>query len=424
MKNKKRSKYLLLLILLLAVSVGYALLSTTLKINGTATISKNNWSVYWANPVVTEGSVTTTAPTLSPEENQTLNTIATWSTTLSLPGDFYEFTIDAVNNGTINAMITDIENTVTPALPNYVSYTVTYADGVAIGENHLLPKKTGNTATTEKYKVRVEFLDTITPEQMEAIPEGGLSYTFNYHITYSQATDAATAKPVKWVLPEGKTANTLAVGDEICSGLSGIDDQCFNFIRYDGNDVVMLAKYNLKVGHIYNGTTDEGTYTVNDEGYGLQSSETLGWVDNSEYSRGTVTFSTSPYWDHEEDFPVDVYDSTNYDGAPTALNYSVAYYVKNYKSVLNSYGLSIKSARLLTLTEATNNVGCSSSEYSCPNGFITNTTFWTGTAQDITRITTIFSSGYFYMEDYDDRYMDDMLDLGVRPVIVVEKSNL
>ena len=240
MRNKKKNKVLLLLLLLLGISIGFAALSTTLKINGTANVTKNTWSVYWANPVVTQGSVTSNVPVLSAEENETLNTIATWTTTLNLPGDFYEFTIDAVNNGSIDAMITGIEPTVTPALESYIKYSVTYADGVAIAENHLLPKKTGNTATVQKYKIRIEFLDTVTPTQLNDIPQAGLSYTFNYHITYSQATDAAVAKPV-WILPEGKTANTLALGDDIC--FANDTTQCFDFIRYDGNNAVMLAKY-------------------------------------------------------------------------------------------------------------------------------------------------------------------------------------
>ena len=137
MRKNRKNKYMLLLVLLLAISVGYALLSTTLKINGSSIIAKNTWSVYWANPVVTEGSVTSTLPTIGNDTNGAVNTVATWSTSLSLPGDFYEFTIDAVNAGTIDAMITDIENTVTPELPSYIKYEVTYYDGETIAKKHL-----------------------------------------------------------------------------------------------------------------------------------------------------------------------------------------------------------------------------------------------------------------------------------------------
>ena len=196
MRNKKRNKYLLLLALLLLVTVGYALISTTLKINGTATVTKQTWNVYWGVPTVTEGSVSTTPPTRTQDENDPANTKLIWTTTLNLPGDFYEFTVDAVNAGTIDAMITGINNTVTPTLPEYIKYDVTYADGVAIDENHLLAKQTGANPTTEKYKVRVYYDETVaTAETINAIPTGGNSYTFTFNVTYGQATSDAIEKP-------------------------------------------------------------------------------------------------------------------------------------------------------------------------------------------------------------------------------------
>ena len=63
MRRKKRDKLMLLLVLLLAISVGYAALSTTLKINGTTSISTNTWGIYWDVPVVTQGSVSNILPT-------------------------------------------------------------------------------------------------------------------------------------------------------------------------------------------------------------------------------------------------------------------------------------------------------------------------------------------------------------------------
>ena len=107
MKNKKKRKTLLLVLLLLGISIGFAALSTTLKIIGTTNISKNTWNIYWENKSVNQNGVSTTAPGLSAEQGKTANTIATWSVTLNLPGDFYEFTINAVNSGTIDAMLSE-----------------------------------------------------------------------------------------------------------------------------------------------------------------------------------------------------------------------------------------------------------------------------------------------------------------------------
>ena len=201
MKNKKKNKkVLLLLLLLLGVTIGFAALATTLKINGTTGINSNTWNVYWENKSVNVESVSQATPTLSAETGKTALTIATWNVTLNIPGDFYEFTINAVNAGTIDAMISEAgvvttyeaNNQNTPStLPEYISYSVTYEDGTAIDAYHLLAKKNGNTPTKEAYKVRVEFTDDISPEQLNAIPEGGYSYTFTTQVQYVQADDNA-----------------------------------------------------------------------------------------------------------------------------------------------------------------------------------------------------------------------------------------
>ena len=102
-KNKKRNRIMLLLILLLGITVGFAALATTLKINGNASITKNNWSVYWDEDsiAVTQGSKGDTMPGVVNGEDGSVNTKVNWNVNLEVPGDFYEFTIDATNNGTI-----------------------------------------------------------------------------------------------------------------------------------------------------------------------------------------------------------------------------------------------------------------------------------------------------------------------------------
>ena len=102
MENTNRKYLLIAVALIFVISIGYAALSTTLQINGTANIASNSWDVHFANLQTTTGSVTpTTAPTIS----GTNTTELTWAVSLAEPGDFYEFTVDAVNGGTINAKI-------------------------------------------------------------------------------------------------------------------------------------------------------------------------------------------------------------------------------------------------------------------------------------------------------------------------------
>ena len=104
----RKSLYIILsivIILVLTLTIVYASLSTTLNINGNAEVSAANWDIHLANVQLNSSSATSNTPTISNK------TTATFSTTLSKPGDFYEFTIDVVNDGSIDAMIDSITKT-------------------------------------------------------------------------------------------------------------------------------------------------------------------------------------------------------------------------------------------------------------------------------------------------------------------------
>ena len=189
MRNRKKNKILLLLILLLGISIGFAALSTTLKINGSAILNKNTWSIYWDDEsIVVNPNGKSGTPTVTNGTDGSSKTKLTWSVSLDLPGDFYEFTIDAVNDGSIDAMVDTIDETL-PTLPSYIKYSVTYASGVPVVRHQKFDKN-----SREKYKVRIEVLDTMTREDIANVPEGGIEYTFSYEVNYAQATSEAYEK--------------------------------------------------------------------------------------------------------------------------------------------------------------------------------------------------------------------------------------
>lgn len=189
--RKKSLKYLLVLLLL--ISVGYAAIATTLKINGTATVKSSKWDVYWepTSVSVTNGSVTTTAENAAKVTNNTTKDEVTFNVELNEPGDFYEFTVDAVNNGSIDAVIaengvvkkvySDAERTQETTLPDYLEYTVQYDDATnpTIAPGQTLAKKDGGTATTKKYKVRVAYKTDIDKETLNESTNQTLYFTFN-----------------------------------------------------------------------------------------------------------------------------------------------------------------------------------------------------------------------------------------------------
>ena len=178
-RTRRKSKLLaIMLIAIMLISVGYAFLSSNLTINGTATVKNNSWNIYFTNVVPTAGGVT---PTTAPTTSGTSTTTLTWVVSMDTPGQFYEFTVDAVNAGTIDAMIGNLSNsTLTTDQAKYLDYTVTYSDGAPIEQYDILAANGG----TEKLKVRVEFKKDVTANDLPSEPE---QITFTYTSQYIQA---------------------------------------------------------------------------------------------------------------------------------------------------------------------------------------------------------------------------------------------
>ena len=186
-KNKSKLNYLLVIVLLLLVSVGYAILSTNLNILGSSQISAPTWDINWESVQVKTGSVSASTPTID-----TNKTTVNYSVTLTIPGEYYDFTVDAVNAGTIDGMVPVISNKLNnveiTTLPNYLEYKVSYEDGVDIAPNHLLAA-----GTSEKYKVHVGYKKDI---DVSDIPATTQTLNLSFSVTYVQSDENATEKPV------------------------------------------------------------------------------------------------------------------------------------------------------------------------------------------------------------------------------------
>ena len=324
-KKNKQKKLLLLLILVLTISVGYAALATTIKINGTSTVKGQNWSVYWDHIVPTEGSVTGDNVTTAPTTSGTDTTEVEFAVTLPEPGDFYEFEIDAVNAGTIDAMIasngilkkaySDANYTQEVTLPDVVRYTVTYSDGTEIEPNHLLAKKSGNTPTKETYKVRVEYRNDseINPSDLDS--ENDRQYYFKFAVEYVQAdSNAVESHPSAITYITRQVEGQITPGDVI--GIGETED--FYVISSDATKTVLFAKYNLLVGNVSHYSSSVSPISPSVVGYGLQSVDAVGGYCR-ESGSGTVAFSNSIYWIEENNLKAKYnendtiyWDSSNY----------------------------------------------------------------------------------------------------------------
>lgn len=255
MKRRKSNKYLILFVLLLGITMGYAAISTTLKINGTVGVNKNTWNIYWDNAVVTSSNTSQAIPTIGQDQGEPLNTKVSWQTTFALPGDYYEFTVDAVNAGTVDAMITNISSKVNGSdistLPDYIKYTVTYADGIVPEVHHLLPKAkvVGNTSTPtrEKYRVRVEYdYAKATSAVMNSMPSGGLSLEFNFSVTYGQATNDAVDLNTPSTLEEDSWPKIARV---VKNNSEAYPLGATKTIQLDDDDDGVMETYHLRVAN-------------------------------------------------------------------------------------------------------------------------------------------------------------------------------
>lgn len=185
MEKNKNTQILVIAVLSFAIlfmSVGFATYASTLNINGTATVRANKWSVHYVDSSYAEqtGSKVATSHSLT-------NTDFTFAVTLEKPGDFYEATVNVINDGTFDAVLKSLTmSTLNEAQAKYLTYTVTY-DGTAYTSSQAslsnsLPFTTGS--NTKTVKVRVEY---VQPETSTDLPEENVDVTLTASLGYEQA---------------------------------------------------------------------------------------------------------------------------------------------------------------------------------------------------------------------------------------------
>lgn len=419
---RKRRKYLILLVLILAISLGYAALATTLKVKGTLNVSKTSWDVHLENINIEPNSVTASVP---PTSDNTTTTSLDYTINITNPGDFYEFSVDVVNKGTLDAMIDVVTNKVyaadgtTEKNVNYLKSTVTYADGVEIKKNHLLEHGKSDTL-----KVRIEFRKDIEEEDLPSSGDETLKVKFEMNTV--QADENAINRSHIAVI-EGDRDN-LQPGDKVV--IDGTEN--FYVLSSDNSTngkTMLLAKYNLLVGNIYENYSLVGEIPSSTEGYNKQSSEAVGNMGSS--YKGTVEFApentsngSKGYWSNSTGSAiVSPYNKEGVSYSSTLpyvydSNSSIYQYVERYKTILEEAKVNIEEARLLSYEEANNMKNIKDGTTS----IVLDGTkkYWLGSASYDTYIKYVYSSGYSAYIDNFTYYYKDLA--GVRPVIIVNTS--
>ena len=256
-KNTNHKLIVISIILLLAISIGYAALSTTLTINGTANIASNSWLIYFTNVQVKTGS---SNATIVPTTIGTSTTTLIWVVNLQTPGDFYEYNVDVKNDGTINAMIGSLSNTsLNTNYAKYLDYTVTYSDGATIEQYDKL--YAGETVTL---KVRVEYKTDLNPEDL---PETAETIILRYTSNYVQADENAKNRNRNWAI--GETVNYT-------TSMNGVTLNNWKVFSVNGDyTTIILADYlpNSAIdttSQAFSNLTKNRTYGINPNSNRLQ----------------------------------------------------------------------------------------------------------------------------------------------------------
>ena len=383
--------FVFVFVALFTMTLAYAALSVTLNINGAAEIVASNWDIHLENPKVRPGSISDAVPTIT--GGNTMN----FNVSFELPGDYYEFTVDVVNDGDIDAMIDNVIKTpeLTAAQAKYIRYEISYLNGSSITESQGVPAK-----SSVPIKVRIEYRDDIS--SIDDLPSSVTSLSMSISLTYVQADETITS------VPGGGITGSNGSLDEIGTIVT-IGTEQFYTIGTEGENVKLLSMYNLYVGGYY----DTQTWTpYGDEATGMQDSTMLGVHGNMSLSKGTTPFSSATQ------------KGTNYSSYNGSI---VEGYVNNYKTLLESkYNINIVEARLITINELKdpNTFACEFDDTEDPNcinspyPWIYATTTWTGTAYSEKYIWELDSFGDIIKYEYDY----GGFWIGVRPVIVVPKN--
>ena len=383
----RKTLYLVLGIVIISVftlSIAYASLSTILEIHGNSEVVASTWNIHLDNVEVKSGSVSSNAPQISGTSS------LSFDVDLNLPGDYYEFTVDVVNEGSIDAMIDSVS--ITPELSTeqarYIKYEVSYQNGESISSKQTLKK-----GTTTPIKVRIEYRNDINASDL---PSSETNLSLKVTLLYVQSDGTGTTIKDNGVGESNISANGSldAIGTIVTIG-----DQQFYTIGTEGDNVKLLSMYNLYVG---NSVDEDFNVTPLASPTGKQSELAKGYVDGAEEWYGTTAFSNT---------------NSTYEGS------IVEGYVNNYETILESdYGVDVVEARLISYDELTDSETFACVEYGyCSDKYpwIYSTSYWSGSADGTYNVWNVSSDGGFFDDscDYDDNF-------GVRPVIIISRDYL
>lgn len=196
-KDKKNILIIFLLVIVLLMSVGFALLSSELEVEATGTIA-GDWAVKFKSGSLEQTNKTDGVSDVTAELD-TNGLKVTLNATFTKPGDIVSYRVAVENTGTINALLKDVraEGTNTNTSAIQLAYQVSnkeettiYAKGTIVGETltedqepitaATLVKKNGETIDNNYLDITLEYLETAEDITL------GASATYTLYLDYEQ----------------------------------------------------------------------------------------------------------------------------------------------------------------------------------------------------------------------------------------------
>ncbi len=176
-----------LIVAILGLTVAFAALSTTLKINGTAGVNAATWDIHFENlnpGQVTGSAVINQEPEIGGEKS---TTIGDYDVTITKPGDSVLFTFDVKNAGTIDASLSELTKSLKPVCTSNsgisedetivcdgLTYTLTYTDN----DLPVAKSDTLNQGETKNLSLKLAFDSDKVPSDDVEISDLGITLQY------------------------------------------------------------------------------------------------------------------------------------------------------------------------------------------------------------------------------------------------------
>ena len=187
--EKDRTKKITMIVLIVAViglTVAFAALSQNLTINGSANVDAATWNIHFDNlgeAQISGEAIENEKPIINEDDKVRIDGI---NVTLNNPKDKVVYNVDLVNEGSIDAEISNIVvPTLTEEQEKYLEFKVAYSDTdkeLSLGD--LL-----NKGETKHLTITIRYKDEIDPSDL---PKDKQTISLSYELTFTQSDGEST----------------------------------------------------------------------------------------------------------------------------------------------------------------------------------------------------------------------------------------